>query len=383
MRDPDTNDFDARAEQLADFVRRLVESEAAVDAICADGWPRAMARRGLDMHRETWRVDEVVEVVRRELAPFGGAAGLEGSEIIAPGVISHIWPALPGAGLTPVLFGYLLGAEQRVKPSSRGSAFAQHIVDIWGVVVGHGLDLCTSTWWDADVVVVSGSDQTVRDVRDIAEEQSDGRAHVTGYGHRVSFAVVEDRDELDISSLARDIAVDIVMWHQAGCFSCRSVVFAGSEDRCDHFCASLGRSISDIEEELDAADVGEAELARRAQARGTAEFSGRVWGDGVGWVTRPNENWEGDAPSIHAVTVHRIGQPDDLAEVIDVPSRHLQGVALSVLDSSRAAWSNCLAELGVTRICEPGSLQQPPASWPHDGRPNILEWVRLVGRDDR
>ncbi|MGM0557046.1 MAG: acyl-CoA reductase [Myxococcota bacterium] len=375
-------DYDRRVKKLPELFMELCSSKATVEAMCADGWPEKMVRRGLGMHSQTWNPNAVVHAFERELEGFGGIEALgdarDGARIEAPSTIAHIWPALPGAGVTPVLFGFLLGARQVVRPSSRGEAFARHFASLWRRVVDPSMSIRKSDWWDADVVVVSGSDETVDDVREVVRERASRRASVTGYGHRVSFAVVDDTDGVDLERLTRGIATDIVMWHQKGCFSCRAVFFRGTKARRDAFCEHLGAQIAEVEEALDASDVAEGELARRAQARGTAEFGGPVWGEGVGWVAASDEPWRGEFPSIHSVTVHPLGGVDELATMVDVPFEQLQGVALSCADESREMWMKQLIELGVTRICEPGALQRPSAGWMHDGRPNILDWLRFV-----
>jgi hypothetical protein len=379
-------EFAERVERLSEFVDRLCSADATIDAVCDDGWPRAMVERGFQMHADTWTVTDVVAAFERELEPFGGVEALANTEnaasVLGPNTISHIWPALPGAGVTPVLFGYLLGAEQYVRASSRGQRFARHLVDVWNEVVEEGLEIRQTDWWDVDVVVISGSDETVDEVREIVRERSTRRTRVTGYGHRVSFALVEDEDDdTDLKELAARLATDVVLWHQQGCFSCRAVLFCGGEQRRAAFSETLADAIASVEEELDATDVPEAELARRAQARGTAEFAGRVWGDGVGWTTETDEPWTGGCPSAHAVTIHPVSGPEALEQAVDVPPHHLQGVAMSVPDAGRQRWIRAVSTLGVTRICEPGDLQCPPAGWHHDGRPNILDWVRFVDRD--
>ncbi len=381
MNGPDDN-YAARVKKLPEFFMELCSSKQTIQAMCDDGWPEPMVRRGLGMHSQTWNPNALVHAFERELQGFGGVATLDdpegGMRLDIPETVAHIWPALPGAGVTPVLFGYLLGVRQIVRASSRGACFGRHFAEVWRRTLGPHLQLRDEGWWDADVVVISGSDETVTEVREIARERSDGRARVTGYGHRVSFAVVDDFEELDLERAARGLATDIVMWHQSGCFSCRSVVFCGGDERCEAFCEALGEAILHIEESLGAREPGEAELAERAQARGTAEFAGQVWGDGVGWVTKSDKAWDGSAPSVHAVTVHRLGSKRDLDTVIDVPPNQLQGVALATPEHRRAFWERALVRLGVTRICEPGALQRPPAGWMHDGRPNILDWLRFV-----
>ena len=110
-----------------------------------------------------------------------------------------MWPALPGAGVTPVLFGWLLGARQIVRPSSRGRYFAEHFHQTWHEAAGaDGLSLVFgspgSEWRRADAVIASGGDETLDpELRDfLGDPPHRGRPTMLGYGHRVSLAVIVD-----------------------------------------------------------------------------------------------------------------------------------------------------------------------------------------------
>ncbi len=376
--------YNKRVESVRAFVARLFDDfEATVASVVADGWPEAMVRAGFELHRKTWNVDQLARAFEAELAAVGGVNALERAvkdgaggrlRAIAPASIAHIWPALPGSGLTPVLFGALLGIPQRVRPSSRGRHFAARVVACWDDELP-ALELVEpgDSWQDADVVVVSGSDETVAEVR----RQAPG-AIVTGYGHRVSFAVVVDGDGVDLADVAARTATDAVMWHQSGCFSARAVLFWGAEERLEAFGERLGEAIAAKEERLDAAELGQAELAQRAQARGVAEFTSTLWGDGVGWAQRVDGPFAGERVAAHVVTLHSLSSIGDLHDAIVVPAGQLQGVALEASAEQQVAWAEALCELGVTRVCRAGELQAPPAGWLHDGRPNVLGWLRVV-----
>ena len=80
------------------------------------------------------------------------------------------------------------------------------------------------------------------------------------------------------------------------------------------------------------------------------------------------------------VTCHAVAGPDHLADRLDLPTHHLQGVALADADD-RESWVDALVDCGATRICRPGDLQAPPADWLHDGRPNVLGWLRTTSLD--
>lgn len=391
--------FWERVEFLRGCIDALFEDfDETVRAVVADGWPEEMAREGFALHRRTWDVDGLVEALDRELHGYGGVAALErfsatrdghehiGARIIAPEQIVHLWPSLPGAGITPTLYGWLLGAAQIVRPSSRGVYFAHHFHKCWHVSSGGSALLSlefgspNDTWREIDAVVMSGSDDAIKALRDfIGTCTHRGTPTFIAYGHKVSFAVVVDDGLGDLSEVADNVATDIVLWHQLGCLSARAVVFNGKRERMERFGHLLGDAIEAKEKSLGATTIGEDRLARRVQARGVAEFLGHCWGDGLGWVQLTSSPWLGDTVSAHTVTLHHTNSLDELRHVIKVPRHQLQGAALWTREPGpvRRAWAEELARLGVNRLCKPGHLQAPSPGWAHDGWPNAMDMVRI------
>lgn len=364
----------AARQEVARLVQEIFgDEEGLLDALEADGWPRELSRVGFALHRQTWNVDELADALEQELGAHAGGP------LIWPRRVAHLWPALPGAGVTPVLFGMLLGIEQVVRASRRGRHFgrffaakAGEFVDVVETSPGEELP-------DAEVYVVSGSDETVSEV----SRRLPAGTRLVGYGHRVSFGVLLDGGGVDLAVEAGRFARDVVLWNQRGCFSLRALVFRGDEARRDAFCAHLARAIAEQEEAWGARQgIGDGELALRAQALGRAQMSGPVYVDGLGYV-RPLEGpFRGELEAPHGVTVHRMlagAGPAELAEMVDLPREGLQGVALSgATGAERESWVRQCGVLGATRVCEPGLLQGPPAGWWHDGRPNVLEWAWAV-----
>ncbi len=388
--------LDERIALMRDIIDRLTGSgaQATVDAIVADGWPRDMATRGLAMHARTWDPDGIVDALQNELASFGGLAALDapsprGARIIPPETIVHVWPALPGAGLTPCLFGWVLGSWQIARPSSRGAHLARRIGDQWLAAVGLPSlaveEGPKASWRDADVVVVSGTDETLDAVRDYLGHTEWRRApRLIGYGHRTSIGVVVDGGDDSTFEHAHALGRDAVMWHQQGCFSPRAIFFCGDHARLDPFADALARGIAQAEAELGAAELTHAELGRRAQARGVAEFTTQMWGDGLGWVQLAAQPHSGEFLSPHTLELHHIRRLADLPGAITPPPHALQGAALGTPPGAhiqRRAWADALARIGFNRVCAPGALQQPPPSWSHDGAPNVLDWVRVCRED--
>src|SRR5690554_2166522 len=168
-----------------------------------------MARQGMIFGRETWQIEVIARAFEAEIADLAESSGLEGAAgleaLRRPQSIVHIWPALPGAGLTPVLYGALLGAPQWIRPSRRGRHFAEYIAQRWPQEAAPlGLLEPGDVWDFAEITVVSGSDETVAEVRNIVAKSGAGRRRiVTGYGHRVSFCVLVDGPTMALDDLAK------------------------------------------------------------------------------------------------------------------------------------------------------------------------------------
>lgn len=339
--------------------------DEVVDAFVADGWPRAMVEKGLDLHARTWNPLEVLRAYQAELA----ADRLPDPPPGIPREALHIWPKLPGAGVTPVFYGLALGVPlQRIRSSSESKNFANVFISIAATYAPGRVVLDQKHDLKAPVVIVSGSDETLSAVA-LELSNRGGESRLIGYGHRVSFAVVQGD-----ARVARQVAEDVVMWHQYGCFSARAVVVVGTSRDADSFANRLAGAIAEVEVELGADELSdEAMLGERAQALGVAEFRGQIQKAHVGWVERRRGIPDGEWIAPHVVPVHQVSSVDELD--FGIGPEHMQGVAVSGDADFVRAVSNRAEELGATRVCRVGELQAPPASWPHDGRPNVVGWL--------
>ena len=314
-----------------------------IDAVVRDGWPRPMVEAGFELHRHTWDVVAMEGALAVELSELG-----EPPE--SPRSVTHVWPALPGAGVSPVLWTALLGVEsQKIRASRRSQHFAQRCADVFGMELTDSLD--------ADRVVVSGSDETVAAV---CEQVGAGR--VVGYGDRRSFAVA------DVNTDVEALALDVVMWFGRGCFSAQAVLFVG--EGLEEFAARLADTIARTEREL-APNIDEGMFAQRAQAIGVAQFETRVWPARLGWVEL-RDRWTMRATPPDVIAICPCVNPLD---VVEVPPRHRQGVAWGLPGEP--------PDLSVTRVCRPGELQRPEPGWRHDGVSNTAALLGLAsGRID-
>ena len=384
-----TEDLDAL------FSRWFDDGEPAdgmVDAVVSDGWPgRELVEAGLRRHRQTWQSDSIVEAVRSELR------AVDGSRMVVewPDCVAHIWPGLPGAGVTPVLLGAVAGVDQRIRPPSGSGHLARWMADTWSEAFGDSgpafeiVEPGDDGWLDAELVVASGSDETIDELIRRRLERNTGRPRLIGYGHGVSLGVVPDLGAWSDSErveLAYDIAADVVLWHQQGCFSARGLLVGGAVDEVDAFATEVGRAIARREREWNAVPEDEGWVAQRAKQRGLADFRGTRRGDGFGWAQLEDDPFSGELVAPHVATIHRFDPQAEPMEIlqtqVDVPAENLQGAALAARDvADKDRWMQALARRGFTRICQPGDLQAPPAGWWHDGRPNILDWLNVTRVD--
>lgn len=340
------------------WVETLLSEEARA-AVVADGWPRPMVDAGFSRHAKTWDVDAIFAEVERERA-----------EALAKRV-AHIWPALPGAGITPVLYATAAGVEtQVIKGSSRLQNFTRFACAHAPCCVAQfAANSPENLWKEADILVVSGSDETIEVVKNLVSPGT----RVVGYGHRVSVVILEEAAIPDVHETAQKIAQDVVLWRQQGCFSVRALFWVGSVVGAQTLAGVLAEKIAEVEKEFGVDQIDASEAARRAQAKGVAELKGRVWGAGIGWTTIASGSFRGDAPGLQSVGIYVSGGLEDALSKVELAPRNRQGAALLARDEKD--WAAQISASGFTRICGLGELQTPPADWPHDGMPNSVVYT--------
>ena len=223
----------------------------------------------------------------------------------------------------------------------------------------------------AEVIVVMGSDETVRQVRAAAPKG----ALVHGHGHAWSCAWVtgqplppDRRVPAGFTSPWGRIAADAALFDGRGCLS-PAVIFTP---------LPLERALDPLAEAMQAAAerwpvgvVHPSEAALERQRRAHTRVVG---------TRRRGEGWA--LHGVSAAHVSPIALPRSVA-VVSVPSLDQAvecagrwGRALSTVGtddpSSAAAWF----EIGATRVCALGRMQRPPLDRVHDG----VRWVHQTFR---
>lgn len=213
--------------------------------------------------------------------------------------------------------------------------------------VAEGLPLtCADTLSPAPLVVVMGSDNTVREVQASMPEPT----RVLGFGHRFSAAWSLWGED------PAPVAADLAAHDGRGCMT-PAVVFTDDLRQGE----ALAAAMAEAEARWPRGALSDAESAALRSREALARVTGKVW-SGPGW-------------SVHALPAARwspVSLPRS-AQLIVTPDAH----------PLLAPWSHALSTLGSTtprsapdhvRVALPGQMQAPPVERHHDG----VDWLRAT-----
>lgn len=370
-------------------------AEAAIDAIFPE-----LRRQALEalLYRELGDPDALDGFVAR---PGGGQTRLMG-----PGLILHVLAGnVPAPGVMSIACGLLVKAANLVKPSHReprlSGLFAEALAaadPVLGACVG-------TVQWDrddqqagratigrADAVIAYGTDATIG----LLKSWTGPRSRFLAYGHRLSLAAVcreltggglEHGPDRPLARIAAALAEDVALYDQQGCLSPLAVyVEADAAEDVFRFGAAIAQALAALEARWPTGRRETGTVAAVHHLRGEYEMR-ELSGEPVRLWCDPPAAWTVIAvasPSLpesclfRTLFVYGIPRLEALREVLEPLSGYLQGVALAAPPERAAALGDLFGALGASRICAPGRLQRPPAAWPHDGRPRLLDLLHRV-----
>lgn len=223
----------------------------------------------------------------------------------------------------------------------------------------------------SDCVVVYGANKTVESLRN----QLPADKRLIGYGHRVSYAVVNGISEAqELQRTAESLALDIALWDQLGCLSPVGVlVQSGTIDAlADELAQQLkiaackwprGQSDEMTKVSL-ASTVNDAEF--RAATTPTTRC---LVGSNNDWVVvRESDNRARPAPLNRFIRLHPFENLADLADSLAPISRYLACVGISDSCARTPEVIEVISRARPSRICRLGHMQSPPFSWHHDNQ---------------
>ena len=278
-----------------------------------------------------------------------------------PKLILHIFAGnVPNPAILSFIFGMLLKSRNIGKVSSEDPGFLdiylKSLKKINSKLAGTNLlidpkNRTAVTKWmkEAGLVVAYGSDETLSALK----SQTPPATPFIGYGHRLSLALYtrEAMKRKKAPALARRTAFDVWMMDQRGCLSPVFLyVEKGGEVSPAEFSILISKELDRI---VRSDKQGKAPL-RDAAARMAREDLRKI--KQISFVR-----------SFHTLK--------EAYQAIACFEGHLQAVALEAAPGRRQKIAEELSRLGANRICRAGQMQNPPLTWHHDGRPNLVSWV--------
>jgi hypothetical protein len=368
------------------------------------GYPRAAVRKGLGGWLGTLRTENLRRVLDDELGDpsvLDGFqprnAGVGWTRAVGPELVSHSF-----AGNVPGLPAQSLVAALLAKSASLGKVasdepifaplFARSLAE-----VDQRLGECVAvSYWpgdspasrqsfeQADLVVAYGSEATIDGIR---------RALPTGrrliaYGHKLSFGIVgrELLTPANLDEVADRAGYDVVRFDQQGCLSPHLFyVEAGGIVEPRTFAEALAASLATWQVRMPRGRLDSDERARAAALRREHRFRAATTGgtvfddDSQEWAVLFDTNPTFAASCLNRhVWVKPLPDAAELGQLLAPVRRYLQTAGVAFDAPRQVAVAELLADAGLDRVCPIGQMGDPPATWHHDGRFNVLDFLRFT-----
>ncbi len=369
------------------------------------GYPEEAVRKGLAGYLASFRADNLRRLLQEELGdpevldgfrPRPAAAGL--TRATGPELVLHSFAGnVPGLPAQSLVAATLTKAASLGKAASDEPIFAALFVRSLADVDPRLASCLAVTYWpgdevgppdvafgEADLVVAYGSDAAIEAVR---ARVPAGRRLIT-YGHRLSFGVIA-RERLtpdELPDLAERAAYDVVRFDQQGCLSPHLFyVEEGGVVSADHFARALAGALQRWSTIVPRGRLTADERARVADVRRQHEFraattGGAVYGGaGDEWCVLVDPDPRFAASCLNrTVWVKPVADASALPDLLAPVRRYLQTAAVSADFDRSVEIAALLADLGLDRVCPLGQMGDPLVTWHHDGRFNLLDFVRFT-----
>jgi hypothetical protein len=379
--------LDAWSGSDSPWQRRLVRELPGVT-----GFSEGNVREGLACGLTNWSGDALRERVERELgASSSSAVGFDRTSVLLAGSIPM--PTILSL-LTPLLLHSTVLAKTASRDPVTAHVFAESLAEIdpelaaaLEVVTFSSSDSETSeAFLDAECVVATGSDETLATV----SKKLSRKARLVGYGHRLSIAALgaQSLTPEALPGISESIALDVALWDQLGCLS-PVAIFCETADssQTEQLADELAKALEKIEERLPRGELPVAAAAAIRSEREGAEMR-RAAGSKVSCrgaselrftvVREADAEWR-PAPLHRFVRIHPCADRSALLTAIEPLGSHLAAVAAAGFGGEHDELALALTKLGASRICPPGTMQQPPFGWHHDGQALLPPLCRTKG----
>ena len=368
------------------------EAEALMPVVT--GYSTQMVRRGLPELLAPFRREGLTALLEAELGDpqlldDGRAQGSRLTTCILAGNI-------PVVAVGSIVHSLLLKSACLVKSSSGDPIFPVLFARSLAEADPELASALAVVWWQggseeveraafdvSGAVVVSGNDATIDSLKPLISPP----ARFVGYGHRISFAAIgrEKLAQSTAKALAAKTAWDVGFFDQQGCVSPQAIyVEQRGKVAPSEFAEILAREMAQLEKRLPRGRLALEEASAIQQARAAWELR-QAANDGLRLFRSDGSTaWTivyEETPTLQPTCLNRtirivpIGDLSALPSAVAPMGRYLQTAGLAVSRKRLAPLASALASVGVSRVCPIGRMQYPPASWPHDGLPNLLNLV--------
>lgn len=323
---------------------------------------------------------ELMELVRLELGNTldgFGAYAKNKTRALPPETILHIISGnTPEAGLQSLVCGLLLGSHNLCKLPSEGlpelEEFCASLPEPLARRVELKRDLPENWISKADAMVVFGKDSTLAHFRSLARADQ----VFVGHGHKISFGVVVEDPGFKSASLA---ARDSSLHDQQGCLSPHLFYVRGDARR---YAAALAAEMELFNTHTPRRPISSAESSAIIALREQFVFAAANGADVQVHASAGSTEWtviyDGN-PVFRASCLNRVvfvkPIPTDWKNALKEVRQHLSTVGYWPPGSRE---TEDLAQLGATRICPIGRMQQPPWTWHQDGLQRLAPLVRWI-----
>ena len=352
------------------------------------GYSSEMVRVGLPLLLQPFRKAGLDALLRQE---FGDGCVPEGG----PRVITHILAGnIPSIGPESMIRALLVRSASLVKASSGDPLFpALFQASLAEVDARLAASVAVLHWQGgereveeaaagaSDAIIVYGGDDAIEHWRRLTPP---GVSFVE-HGRRISFALIgrEALTGASLHDLAEKAAWDVAFFDQQGCVSPHTIFAeAGGQESPIDFAAALAQALHALQLRLPRGRPTTAGTAAIQQARATWELR-QAAGQPVALFQSPASTaWTvlyEEGSSLEATCLNRTvrvvstSSPEEAISGIAPLRRYLQTAGMAVSPKRLATLAPVLVDAGVTRVCELGQMQHPPADWLHDGRHPLRE----------
>jgi hypothetical protein len=335
------------------------------------------------------RYEDLMAWVVEELGSLDGLESWRGGmKAVAPRMIYHVAAAtLPVSLWQTLVCGLVLGAINRVKlPSGVDSSgyrrFSEALPRGLRELVVYEDGYCVERMREADVVVVLGEDDTLARIRGQLLPQQ----RWVGYGTKVSFLCggLRGLSEGAAREVLERVVQDVVAYRHVGCLAPRAIFLAPGEDGdgfCVRLCEVVKGGVGTVGEQWVQRSEALLIQAFRAEAlfKGVRVYPKLLLGSSLTLVVGGLRNglWT-EAPFCLPVVI--LKGWEELRAM-----KKLKGKVSTVGWIGRGTMPEVALkiwmELGATRFCKAGRMQQPSVFWKHDGYDTLRSFVRWVQRD--